>query len=86
MSILISFQYNYCFAQKYALIDRGLAKTSDFTVTEDQLRKGWYPIYINELDTLTRLLGNFATIFKKGMRRTYIDNEDLNFIYLNLKS
>lgn len=67
-----------CAAQKYALIDRGWQKPVMFvdTVTKEQLKKGWYPIYTNEMDTLIKVIDNFTTIFKKGMKRSYLDNSD----------
>lgn len=68
----------FSFSQKYALIDRGWQKPIIFadTVTKEQLRQGWYPIYADQLDSLTNLIANFKTIADKGMHRTYLDNED----------
>lgn len=63
--------------QKYVLIDKGwrrpIMKTD--TVTNDQLQKGWFPVYTTEFDSLKILIGDLRDLHDKGMSRTYINNK-----------
>lgn len=63
-------------AQKYTLIDKGWERSAQYvdTVTKAQLQDGWYPVYSSEVDSLITLISSLKTLFNKGMKRTYLDN------------
>ena len=68
----------FSFGQKYVLIDKGWHRPiiSVDTVTDTQLQNGWFPVYKSELDSLKILISSFKTLFDKGMKRAYINNEE----------
>ena len=87
--ILLVFLSNILKAQTYLLIDKGLLKASKQTdsLTKEDIRNGWYPIKIEEKDSVISALNNFINLLKKGLRRENIvpyQSESIQFDIVNI--
>ena len=67
------------FAQKkYTLLERGWHREPLFTdtITKENVKSGYWPVYISELDSLLKFVGTFKKLNKHSLNRTYFNNDD----------
>lgn len=67
------------FAQKnYVLLDRAYHKQAIYTdtISKENIKIGYFPIYSNQLDSLLTIVGTFKKLGKQGLSRPYFNNDD----------
>ena len=64
--------------KKYTLLERGWHSEPLFTdtVTKENVKTGYWPVYTSDLDSLLQFVGTFRKLNKHGLKRTYFNNED----------
>lgn len=72
---------------RYALLDRAYRKPVLYqdSVTKDDLRNGYFPIYADQIDSLQKFVEVFTKYNKLGLKRTYFLNEDYQTSSISFK-
>jgi len=74
------------FAQgKYTLLERGWHRDPVFTdtITKDNIKTGYWPVYTSDLDSLLKFVGIFRKLNKHSLKRTYFNNEDFKTVNIS---
>ena len=92
VSVLLLLSMTTMAQQKYTLLERGQHREPVFsdTVTKENIKTGYWPIYTEDLDSLLKFVGTFRQLKNVGLQRTYFDNDDfktanISFDIINIR-